>query len=233
MPKKAIDYSNCCIYKIEHIDKDDLVYVGHTTNFTKRKNSHKSCCNNENKQSKLYQLIRDNGGFEMFRMIELEKYPCKDRREAEKRECEVMKELKAELNSMISYVSEEIKKKYIKDFCKEYYDKNKDKIKERIKNYSQANQDKIKEKSKIYREANNEEIKVYLKTYRETNKDKRKEYNLLNKDKIKEQQKQYGKANKDKIKEKQREYRNNNKDLINEKRRIKYQKKKEEKANKL
>jgi len=35
MPQKAIDYSNCCIYKIEHIDKDDLVYVGHTTNFTK------------------------------------------------------------------------------------------------------------------------------------------------------------------------------------------------------
>jgi len=87
--KKAIDYSNCCIYKIEHIDKDDLVYVGHTTNFTKRKYSHKSCCNNENKQSKLYQMIRDNGGFEMFRMIEVEKYSCTDKREAEKRETEV------------------------------------------------------------------------------------------------------------------------------------------------
>jgi predicted GIY-YIG superfamily endonuclease len=47
MPKKVIDYSNCCIYKIEHIDKDDLVYVGHTTNFTKRKYQHKQCCNNE------------------------------------------------------------------------------------------------------------------------------------------------------------------------------------------
>ena len=40
-------------------------------------------------------MIRDNGGFEMFRMIELEKYPCKDKREAEKRECELIKELKA------------------------------------------------------------------------------------------------------------------------------------------
>ena len=65
-----MDYSKCCIYKIEHIEKEDLVYVGHTTNFTRRKNCHKSCCNNENKQSKLYKMIRENGGFVMFRMIE-------------------------------------------------------------------------------------------------------------------------------------------------------------------
>ena len=83
MPKKAIDYSNCCIYKIEHIDKDDLVYVGHTTNFTKRKNQHKSCCNNENNKHfnlKVYQMIRQNGGWNMFRRIEVEKYSCTDKR---------------------------------------------------------------------------------------------------------------------------------------------------------
>jgi hypothetical protein len=39
--------------------------------------------------------MRYNGGWDMFRMIEVEKYPCKDKREAEKRECEVMKGLKA------------------------------------------------------------------------------------------------------------------------------------------
>jgi predicted GIY-YIG superfamily endonuclease len=98
MPKKTIDYSNCCIYKIEHIDKDDLVYVGHTTNFTKRKSQHKYNCNAEKSSKnnlKLYTMMRDNGGWDMFRMIEVEKYPCKDKREAEKRECEVMKGLKA------------------------------------------------------------------------------------------------------------------------------------------
>ena len=203
MPKKAIDYSNCCIYKIEHIDKDDLVYVGHTTNFTKRKNSHKSCCNNENKQSKLYQLIRDNGGFEMFRMIELEKYPCKDKREAEKKETDIMKELKADLNSMISYVSEEVKKKYQTEYSKEYYEMNKCKIKERIKIYCEENEDKIKEKSAKYREANKEGMKEYSKIYREANKDKRKEYDLFNKERIKEQHKEYVELNRDKIKEKQ------------------------------
>jgi len=28
-----MDYSKCCIYKIEHNDNESLVYVGHTTNF--------------------------------------------------------------------------------------------------------------------------------------------------------------------------------------------------------
>ena len=113
MPKKTIDYSKCCIYKIEHIEKNDLVYVGHTTNFTKRKWQHKYICKSEKDRLynlKLYQMIRANGGFEMFRMVEIEKYPCADKREAEKRETEVMKEINATLNAMISYVSNEDKK---------------------------------------------------------------------------------------------------------------------------
>ena len=52
-------------------------------------------------------MIRNNGGFEMFKMIEVEKYPCKDKREAERRENEVIKELKANLNSMTSFRTEE------------------------------------------------------------------------------------------------------------------------------
>ena len=40
MPKTPMDYSKCCIYKIEHIENESLVYVGHTTNFNKRKGHH-------------------------------------------------------------------------------------------------------------------------------------------------------------------------------------------------
>ena len=47
MPKKPIDYSNCCIYKLEHIENESLIYVGHTTNFKQRKAQHKNNCNNE------------------------------------------------------------------------------------------------------------------------------------------------------------------------------------------
>ena len=89
MPKLPMDYSKTIIYKIEHIDDDSLVYVGHTTNWDKRKCKHKFNCYAEKSghyNLKLYQMIRENGGWEKFRMIEIEKYPCNNRRDADKRE---------------------------------------------------------------------------------------------------------------------------------------------------
>ena len=55
MPRKEIDYSKTVMYKIVCNDlrvKD--LYVGHTTDFTKRKNGHKTNCFNVN--SKLFNL---------------------------------------------------------------------------------------------------------------------------------------------------------------------------------
>ena len=42
MPRTPINYANTIIYKIQHIDNDEFLYVGHTTDFTKRKTAHKS-----------------------------------------------------------------------------------------------------------------------------------------------------------------------------------------------
>ena len=70
MPKTPMDYSKCCIYNIEHTDDETLLYVEHTTNFDKRKAQHKSCCKNENDKRfhlKLYQMIRNNENWEMFK----------------------------------------------------------------------------------------------------------------------------------------------------------------------
>jgi len=221
MPKKAINYSNCCIYKIEHIDKDDLVYVGHTTNFTKRKSEHKRCCRSENDKYynlKVYQMIRENGGFDMFRMIEVEKFPSADRREAEKRECEVMTELNADLNTIKSFLSEEEKKKYHMI----YNLINKDRKSTNSKVYYEVNKEKIIEREKIYKQNNIEKIKEYFK-----------EYDVLNKEKIKEQKRQYYIQNKKIINERDKQYREANKDLIKEKRQFRYQKKKEELKNQI
>jgi len=102
MPKLPIDYNKCCIYKIKHIDNERLFYVAQTTNFSRRKGEHKRCCNDKKYSKhnyKLYQMMRENGVWEMFRMIEIEKYPCNDKREAEKRENEIMKNLKASMNT--------------------------------------------------------------------------------------------------------------------------------------
>jgi predicted GIY-YIG superfamily endonuclease len=104
MPKVSIDYSKCSIYKIENIDNSNLVYIGHTTSFNKRKGKHKSNCNNEKSRQhnyKIYQMIREHGGWDAFRMIEVEKYPCKDKQEAERREYEIIQKLKSGNNTQI------------------------------------------------------------------------------------------------------------------------------------
>ena len=77
MPKTAIDYSQNVIYKIVCNDlnvKD--CYVGHTIQFRERKASHKSKCNNEKNKLynlNIYQIIRENGGWSNWSMIEIEK----------------------------------------------------------------------------------------------------------------------------------------------------------------
>ena len=179
MPKNPIDYQNTIIYKIEHIVKEDLIYVGHTTNWDRRKYSHKQRClkeNNSKHNLKLYQMMRGNGGWEMFRMIEIEKYPCNDKREAEKRECEVMKKLKASLNTMNSYVSNEEKKESRKEYEKRNKEKNQGRLKDYNNNYYQNNKSTIKENVKIYSEINKGKIKEYQKEYIEKKKEKLNEY---------------------------------------------------------
>jgi hypothetical protein len=91
MPKKIIDFSKIIIYKIVCNDLNITdVYVGHTTNFINRKAKHKSDCNNPNSKSynyKIYNLIRQNGGFENWSMIEIEKFQdCNDINEASAKE---------------------------------------------------------------------------------------------------------------------------------------------------
>ena len=59
MTKVNIDYSNTIIYNItcKNITVTDI-YVGHTTNFVQRKESHKQNC--KNNQCKLYTTIKNN-----------------------------------------------------------------------------------------------------------------------------------------------------------------------------
>ena len=161
MPRTAIDYSKCCIYKIEHLEDENLVYVGHTTNWDKRKCEHKHRCNSEKSDKhnlKLYQMMRENGGWEMFKMIEVEKYPCSDKREAEKRETEVMKELKSNMNMIKSYLTEEEKNEYKKKANVKYYRGHKTIISENSKTYRQNNKEVIQERKKQYYDKNKVKI---------------------------------------------------------------------------
>jgi hypothetical protein len=103
MTRIKVDYSNTIIYKIQHISNEDLIYIGATTDFRHRKSAHKSQSNNYNTttltgKTILYKTIKENGGWENFRMIEIKKFPCKDKRESDAEEFKMIQEMKAIMN---------------------------------------------------------------------------------------------------------------------------------------
>jgi len=177
MPKLPVDYSRVVIYKIEHIENYELVYVGNTTNFSKRKYQHKNCCNNKSQKdhySKLYVMIRDNGGWDMFNMIEIKKFPCIDNNEARAEEERCRKELQATLNSHRAFISKEEKKnekkeynkKYMPTYYKQYTLENPDKIKQKSKNYYDNNKVKESNRKKEYY-SNNKDLFKYRAMYKQ------------------------------------------------------------------
>jgi hypothetical protein len=213
MPKTNIDYSKTIIYKIvcNDINVVDL-YVGFTSDFTRRKANHKNSCINQLKSSyntKIYKTIRDNGNWINWTMVEIEKYPCNDSNEAHARERHWYETLKASLNSNkpIRYHEEFIN--YHKDYQKEYYENNKDELIKYQKEYYENNKDELIKYQKEYYENNKE----YQKKYYENNKDElikyHKEYYKNNKDELIKYQKEYYKNNKDELIKYQKEYQKN------------------------
>jgi len=163
MPKKIIDFSKTIIYKIvcNNLNITD-VYIGHTTNFINRKAKHKSNCNNINGKEynfKIYNSIRNNGGFENWSMIEIEKYPCNDINEATARERYYYELLNAKLNTNCPGRNDKEYYQDNKEYKKEYRDNNKDKMQEYNKVYYENNKNKIKE----YQEKNKNNINAMRK----------------------------------------------------------------------
>lgn len=97
MPRLPINYENTIIYKI--VCKDLSVsdcYIGHTTNFVNRKRLHKSGC--KTRTYKLYEIINQNGGWNNWTMVMIEKYPCSDFHTAGAREHYWIEQLNPSLN---------------------------------------------------------------------------------------------------------------------------------------
>jgi len=151
MPKISVNYSRTQMYKI--VCKDLTItytYVGHTTNWTKRKSKHKCNCHNENSREyhfQVYRIIRENGGWDNWTMILIEDYPCENRLQAEQRERYWIETLNANLNKVIpSRTIQEWKeehKEYIKIYNTNYYQEHKEDIKIYNTNYYQKNREKI------------------------------------------------------------------------------------------
>ena len=104
MPKVEIDYSNTVFYKIYCKDPSiNELYIGHTTNFIQRKHAHKQSClniTNKNYNCKLYSVIRDNNGWDNWRMEIIAFHDCDGLMTAKKYEQVYFEQYKATLNSI-------------------------------------------------------------------------------------------------------------------------------------
>ena len=97
---------------------------------------------------KVYQVIRNNGGWDNWSMILIENYPCNNKLEAEQRERYWIETLQATLNQIIPTRTKQ-----------EYREENKEHILNQKKEYYQLNKDKHREwsiKQKEYRNTKHE-----------------------------------------------------------------------------
>jgi hypothetical protein len=162
MPKVSMNYQNNIIYKIQHKTIDELIYIGSTTNFAKRKYSHKSnSCDEKHKSynEKKYVMIRKNGGWDMFNMVLVKKYPCNDFLEARQEEERMRRELNANMNTNLCFRTEED----IKECSRIKYKKYRETHKEERKQYYESHKEEFKAKSKQYYETNKEEERLRRK----------------------------------------------------------------------
>jgi len=234
MPRTTTDYSKTIIYKIQSIDNPELLYVGSTVDFVKRKCAHKSDCGNPKKNHlKIYTMINQNGGWSMFSMIELYKFPCENKRQAECEEDRCIREMKTNMNMVRPYVpveeqreqKKEQDKKYrtehkeqIAEYQKHYREQNNEQLTEQKKKYYDENRELFAERRKRYYEENRELFAERSKRYYEENKEevseRNKNYREQNPEKVVERSKRYYEENKEKLLEEKKQYRLLNKDKI-------------------
>ena len=183
-----IDYVKTIIYKI--CCKEETIkecYVGHTTNFKQRKIEHKYACCNENSKSynsKVYSFIRDNGGFDNWQFIEIEKFPCNSKVEAHMRENYWYFNLDATLNTIAPSLDLEKQKirenrtKVIGQLKRKFADKLGIIKAERAK-YLEENVEQIKQHKKevvvAYCKKNREKINAQMREYNQQTKERRAE----------------------------------------------------------
>ena len=183
MPKKPINYKKACVYRL--IYNDITYYVGSTTNMRQRKSQHRRGCYNEKNKDynyPLYKFIRENEGFNNWKMIMVHAYPeCKTSEELRMHERNHIEELKPSLNVNRPIVTEEEKQNEANDRSRKARLKNPEQLKQwrlenaehikkyklqycvdnadKIREYAEAHRDEINLKGKMYREANAEKIK--------------------------------------------------------------------------
>jgi len=221
MSNEIINEKNYSFYMFKCNDPEIInTYVGSTQNFRIRKSSHKHDCNTETRTGydlQVYKIIRQNGGWSNWKMVQIHEQICKSRTHSKQIEQGFIEKNNADMNTHRAFISEEQRRaerlKYdaehadeIRKCRQKYYIEHIDKIRE-----NEANRPDRKEYYKKYDAEHANERREKDRKYNAENVDKNKErcqkYNAENADKIREQQRKYRAENVDKIREQQRKYR--------------------------
>ena len=178
------------VYKIVSESLPEFVYVGSTMAFAKRKCQHKTSVKNINSKLyniKLYETIRDNGGWENWRMVVI--HECETgmtKLQAHILEEEHRIKLQANLNTKRCHRTEEERKIYNQENRVEHLEQKKEYDQE----YRQEHKIKIAEKQKEYNQEHKAENAIYQKEYKQENKikisEKMKDYYLTKKEELSE-----------------------------------------------
>ena len=175
MPLKPIDYSKAIQYKI--VCNNPAItdcYNGSTCSLKDRKSKHKKSCTNPNDKGynlKVYQFIREHGGWDNWTFIQLEESPCKSKQELLARERYWFDIHKPTMNTYSPTLNAEKKKKTKAEYNANHIEENK----KRCAEYSATH----KEERKIYEAKYNstQERKKSCAKYNATHREERKKYN--------------------------------------------------------
>ena len=213
--KKVIDYSITQIYFYRFVCNDPNIsnmYVGSSIDLTQRKSQHKSACNNANGKHHhllVYKTIRDNGGWDNWRMLEIEHKIVKDKTEATQREQYWIEFYNAQMNTFKLNFNKQ-------EHQREYREQNREQINAKHREYNEQNREQIDAKLREYYEQNKEQINAKHREYREQNKEqinaKHREYYEQNKEQIDAQKREYREQHREKINAQKREYRKRKKE---------------------
>ena len=111
-------------YIMYKISIADYIYIGSTIDYKQRKIQHKSSCNNVNNPKhnyKVYQIIREAGGWDKCEITPIEEFECDGMIPSRIREEYWRREYNANMNSQKAHITPEEEKERRSSHAKEYH----------------------------------------------------------------------------------------------------------------
>jgi hypothetical protein len=162
-----VNYNNSMIYKICCRDTEIKdIYIGSTTNFIRRKCAHKGNCNNptSNKHHlKLYQFIREHGGWTNWAMVLVEAVSCETKLELHKIERQHIEQNNSTLNCKIPARN---KKEYRQEYREKYNKKSKKYYHENKEEIDQRQRQRFKKICEIMEQERTDEWAIFIKQFK-------------------------------------------------------------------